>query len=49
MVDHGGKAINVLGLIEEHAGPDALEKAVQPYISFIYDDSLDFINSHKVT
>lgn len=48
VVDHGGKAINVLGLIEEHAGPDALEKAVQPYIAFIYDDSLDFINGHKI-
>lgn len=49
IVDHYGKKINILSLIEEHAGPDALEKAVPPYISFIYDDSLDFINSRKAT
>ena len=49
IVDHGGKVINILGLIEEHAGPDSLEKAVPPYISFIYDDSLEFINTHRAT
>ena len=48
VVNPGGKAINVLSLIEEHAGPDTIEKAVPPYIAFIYDDSLEFISSHRV-
>jgi hypothetical protein len=49
VVDHDGKVINILNLIEDHAGPDALEKAVPPYISFIYEESLEFITSHKAT
>jgi hypothetical protein len=47
VVDHDGKIMNLRSLIEAHAGPDALEKAVPPYISFVYDDSLEFINSRK--
>jgi len=41
--------LNILNLVEEHAGPDSLEKAVPPYIAYVYADSLEFITSHKIT
>ena len=46
VVDHDYRQIDVLRLVEEHAGPEALEKTVPPYIAYVYDDSLDFIKSN---
>jgi hypothetical protein len=46
VVDHDYRPIDVLRLVEEHAGPEALEKTVPPYIAYIYDDSLDFIKGN---
>lgn len=43
VVDHDYQPIDVLRLVEEHAGPEALEKKVPPYIAYVYDESLDFI------
>lgn len=47
VVDEYGNAMDILSLIEEHAGPEALEKAVPPYISYIYEESLEFIMSRR--
>jgi hypothetical protein len=43
-----GSRINILDLVEEHAGPDSLEKAVPPYIAYFYDDSLEFVSKHRI-
>jgi hypothetical protein len=44
VVDHNHEPLDVLGLIEEHAGPDALAKAVPPYIGYVYEDSLAYLS-----
>jgi hypothetical protein len=46
VVDQDYRAIDILRLVEAHAGPESLEKAVPPYIAFVFDESLDFIKSN---
>jgi hypothetical protein len=46
VVDHDYRPMNILRLVEEHAGPESLEKAVPPYIAYVYDDSLEFIRDN---
>lgn len=46
VVDAQLHPINVLGQIEHHAGPEALEKVFPPYIAYVSDESLDFVTQH---
>jgi hypothetical protein len=45
VVDHEYRQLNVLRIIEENAGPEALEKIFPPYIAYSDDDSLELIRS----
>jgi hypothetical protein len=45
IVTHEYESINILKLIEEHAGPDAFEKIVPPYIAFSDQQSLGLVRS----
>jgi hypothetical protein len=49
VVDHNYEPVEILKLIEEHAGPESLEKAVPPYIAYADDDSLEFIRNNIST
>jgi hypothetical protein len=45
VVDHNYQPVNVLDLIEEHAGPESMEKVFPPHIAYVHEESLEFIKS----